>query len=31
MAASADTVIVGNIIYDNIKQAIKTVAAVKGN
>ncbi|MBN8210153.1 heptaprenylglyceryl phosphate synthase [Bacillus sp. NTK071] len=31
MAAYADTVIVGNSIYDNIKQAIKTVAAVKGN
>ncbi|MCA0173690.1 heptaprenylglyceryl phosphate synthase [Bacillus sp. RAR_GA_16] len=31
MAASADTVIVGNIIYDNMKQALKTVAAVKGN
>ncbi|WLR58244.1 heptaprenylglyceryl phosphate synthase [Guptibacillus hwajinpoensis] len=31
MAASADTVIVGNVIYDNMKQAIKTVAAVKGN
>ncbi|WP_226659939.1 heptaprenylglyceryl phosphate synthase [Pseudalkalibacillus hwajinpoensis] len=31
MAAFADTVIVGNIIYDNIKQALKTVNAVKGN
>lgn len=31
MAAFADTVIVGNIIYDNIKQALKTVAAVKEN
>ncbi|WP_347552599.1 heptaprenylglyceryl phosphate synthase [Pseudalkalibacillus hwajinpoensis] len=31
MAAYADTVIVGNSIYDNVKQAIKTVAAVKGN
>ncbi|TKD68217.1 heptaprenylglyceryl phosphate synthase [Pseudalkalibacillus hwajinpoensis] len=31
MAAYADTIIVGNSIYDNIKQAIKTVAAVKGN
>lgn len=31
MAAYADTVIVGNSIYENIKQAIKTVAAVKGN
>ncbi|WP_273852770.1 heptaprenylglyceryl phosphate synthase [Guptibacillus spartinae] len=31
MKAFADTVIVGNIIYDNIKQALKTVAAVKEN
>ncbi|MGB7999963.1 MAG: heptaprenylglyceryl phosphate synthase [Anaerobacillus sp.] len=31
MATYADTIIVGNSIYDNIKQAIKTVAAVKGN
>lgn len=31
MAAVADTVIVGNSIYDDVKQAIKTVAAVKGN
>ena len=30
MATIADTVIVGNIIYDNLKQALKTVSAVKG-
>ncbi|WP_270182725.1 heptaprenylglyceryl phosphate synthase [Alkalihalobacillus sp. CinArs1] len=31
MAAHADTVIVGNSIYDDVKKALKTVAAVKGN
>ena len=30
MATIADTVIVGNIIYDDLKQALKTVSAVKG-
>lgn len=29
MAELADTVVVGNIIYDNLKQALKTVEAVK--
>lgn len=29
MAALADTVVVGNIIYDNLQAALKTVAAVK--
>lgn len=30
MARIADTVVVGNIIYDDLKQALKTVEAVKG-
>ncbi|COF86383.1 Heptaprenylglyceryl phosphate synthase [Streptococcus pneumoniae] len=30
MAQYADTVVVGNIIYDDIKSALKTVKAVKG-
>ncbi|MGR5873846.1 geranylgeranylglyceryl/heptaprenylglyceryl phosphate synthase [Bacillus pacificus] len=30
MAQHADTVVVGNIIYDDIKAALKTVKAVKG-
>lgn len=30
MAQYADTVVVGNIIYDDIKAALKTVKAVKG-
>ncbi|MBD8027622.1 heptaprenylglyceryl phosphate synthase [Ureibacillus sp. Re31] len=30
MARIADTVVVGNIIYDDLKQALKTVKAVKG-
>lgn len=29
MARLADTVVVGNIIYDDLKQALKTVEAVK--
>ncbi|WP_138417856.1 heptaprenylglyceryl phosphate synthase [Aquibacillus sediminis] len=29
MAARADIVVVGNVIYDNVKQALKTVPAVK--
>lgn len=30
MAEHADVIVVGNVIYDNIKQALKTVKAVKG-
>ncbi|SES25613.1 heptaprenylglyceryl phosphate synthase [Salisediminibacterium halotolerans] len=29
MAASADTIVVGNVIYDDLKNALKTVGAVK--
>ncbi|TMW71112.1 heptaprenylglyceryl phosphate synthase [Alteribacter natronophilus] len=30
MAAHADTIVVGNVIYDDLKSALKTVKAVKG-
>jgi putative glycerol-1-phosphate prenyltransferase len=30
-AASADTIIVGNILYDNLEQALQTVEAVRVN
>lgn len=29
MAQYADTIVVGNVVYDNLKEALKTVAAVK--
>lgn len=31
MAALADTVVVGNAIYENLKEALKTVEAVKNS
>ncbi|WP_078382285.1 heptaprenylglyceryl phosphate synthase [Sutcliffiella halmapala] len=31
MARSADTVVVGNVVYDDLKEALKTVHAVKNN
>ncbi|MDC3417498.1 heptaprenylglyceryl phosphate synthase [Aquibacillus salsiterrae] len=31
MSAYADVIVVGNVIYDNLKEALKTVQAVKGN
>lgn len=30
MAQYADTIVIGNLVYDNIKEALKTVRAVKG-
>jgi putative glycerol-1-phosphate prenyltransferase len=30
MAAVSDVVVVGNAVYDNLKEALKTVKAVKG-
>jgi len=29
MAKIADTIVVGNVVYDNLKEALKTVQAVK--
>ncbi|MCM2676908.1 heptaprenylglyceryl phosphate synthase [Alkalicoccobacillus plakortidis] len=31
MAAYADAIVVGNVIYENLKEALKTVSAVKGD